>query len=67
MKAPTLVLALCGLFLARPSIAGEPIKDGIAPDAYTLVKAVSDFHKALPSASADVKLTLTQEVPGHPK
>jgi thiol-disulfide isomerase/thioredoxin len=50
-----------------PLRAGEPIKDGVTPEANQLVKAVSDFHKSLQSASADIQMTITQEVPGEAK
>jgi peroxiredoxin len=67
MKVLSLVFATLGAFLPLSLRAGEPIKPGVAPDAYKLIKAVSDFHKTMPAASADIKLTITQELPGQPK
>jgi peroxiredoxin len=58
--------ALLACFLS-PLRAGEPIKDGVSPEAHQLIKTIGDFHTALKSASADLKLTVTQEVPGKPK
>jgi thiol-disulfide isomerase/thioredoxin len=67
MKTLPFVLTAFGVLLAPLAPAGEPIKPGVTPEAYQVIKAVSDFHKTLPAAAADIKLTLSQEVPGNPK
>lgn len=60
-------LGLCFALLLSPLRAGEPIKDGISPEAFQFVKSTAEFYTALKSASADLKLTITRELPGKPK
>lgn len=67
MKVFSFALAVLGLCAFAPLHAGEPIKNGVTPEAHLALKKISDFHKTLRTGSADIKLTITQELPGKPK